>query len=105
MTAAPPTARSLYEIRESTRQQPAATAGHDAGRAVCVQRQVMVMRTANAVGLYGPPGFKSPILRFLSSSFALTTRLGELLLSAFPGTLRAQCAHTTAIGPRFRSAP
>jgi hypothetical protein len=26
--------------------------------------------TANAVGLYGPPGFKSPILRHLSSIYA-----------------------------------
>ena len=69
MTAGPPTARSLHEICESARQQPAATA------ALCRTSHVrstpvIVMGTANAVGLYGPPGFKSPILRLLSSSYA-----------------------------------
>ena len=42
-------------------------------------------RAANAVGLYGPPGFKSPILRSLSSSYARALSLGGLLLPAFQG--------------------
>ena len=65
------------------------------GEPVCVQCQVMVMRTANAVGLYGPPGFKSPILRYLSSSYARVLCLGGLLLSAFQGP----CAHNARTRP------
>jgi hypothetical protein len=49
--------------------------------------------TANAVGLYGPPGFKSPILRHLSSNYAGVLCLGELLLWAFQD-LCAHNAHT-----------
>jgi len=48
--------------------------------------------TANAVGLYGPPGFKSPILR---SSFVRALRLGGLLVSAF----RGRCVAIAAIRP------
>ena len=40
-------------------------------------------RAANAVGLYGPPGFKSPILRFLSSGFTRALIAGKPLLRAF----------------------
>ena len=69
MTAGPQTVRSLHEICESARQQPAAAAA--LCRTIRVRSApVIVMRTANAVGLYGPPGFKSPILRLLSSSYA-----------------------------------
>jgi hypothetical protein len=46
-------------------------------------------RAANAVGCNHPPGFKSPILRFLSSSFAPGHHSGGLLLSASPDL----CAH------------
>jgi hypothetical protein len=81
-TAGPSTARSLHEICESARQQPAATA------ALCRTSRirsvpVIVMRTANAVGLYGPPGFKSPILRLLSSGSTRRFAPGVPLLSAF----------------------
>jgi hypothetical protein len=40
--------------------------------------------TANAVGLYGPPGFKSPILRHLSSSYARALSLGGLRGGLWP---------------------
>src|SRR6516162_110061 len=78
----PPTARPLHEICQSARQQPAATA------AICQASRVrsapvVVIGTANAVGLYGPPGFKSPILRHLSSSYARALRPGGLLFFAF----------------------
>jgi hypothetical protein len=46
-------------------------------------------RAANAVGCNHPPGFKSPILRFLSSSFARWHRPGRLLLPAS----HDPCAH------------
>lgn len=45
--------------------------------------------TANAVGLHGPPGFKSPILRHLSSGFTRRFLTGRPLLSAF----LTPCAH------------
>jgi len=51
---------------------------------------------AAAVGLYGPPGFKSPILRSLSSSYARALRLGGLL-SAFQGV----CVAMAAIRPLY----
>jgi serine/threonine-protein kinase RsbW len=41
------------------------------------------LRTANAVGLYGPPGFKSPILRLLSSGFTRAFIAGRPLFPAF----------------------
>jgi hypothetical protein len=53
-------------------------------------------RTANAVGPCGPPGFKSPILRLLSSSSVLTARPGGLLFSASPDP----CAHNARTWPR-----
>jgi len=40
--------------------------------------------TANAVGLHGPPGFKSPILRHLSSCCVRVLGLSALLLLASP---------------------
>jgi hypothetical protein len=55
-------------------------------------------RAANAVGLYGPPGFKSPILRHLSSSYARTLSLGGLLLSAFS----CLCVATAWPSPQIR---
>ena len=51
--------------------------------------------TANAVGCNHPPGFKSPILRFLSSSFAPGFHSGGLLLSASPDP----CAHNARTRP------
>ena len=44
-------------------------------------------RAANAVGCNDPPGFKSPILRFLSSGFTRSFFAGRPLLPAF----RAPC--------------
>jgi hypothetical protein len=80
-------------------------AGHDArvsGTADLQFRTIAVMPgpprhdgkdTANAVGLYGPPGFKSPILRHLSSSYARALSLGGLPLSAS----RTPCVAIAAI--------
>ena len=58
-------------------------------------------RAANAVGLYGPPGFKSPILRSssLSSSYAQGLRPGRLLLSAFQGPCVAPAWPWPSSGP------
>ena len=53
------------------------------------------VRTANAVGLYGPPGFKSPILRLLSSGFTRRFFAGRPLLSAS----LAPCAHNARTRP------
>ena len=82
MTAGPQTACSLHEICKSAREQPVAAALCQASRVRSAP--VIVMRTANAVGCNHPPGFKSPILRFLSSSFAPVLHSGGLLLSASP---------------------
>jgi hypothetical protein len=81
MTAGPQTACSLHEICKSAREQPVAAALCQASRVRSAP--VIVMRTANAVGLYGPPGFKSPILRFLSSGSTLTFIAGRPLFRAF----------------------
>jgi hypothetical protein len=52
--------------------------------------------TANAVGWQHPPGFKSPILRHLSSSYARPPSFGELLLSA---------SRTPCVAPVWPSPP
>jgi len=53
------------------------------------------LRTANAVGCNHPPGFKSPILRLLSSGFTRRFITGRPLLSAF----LAPCAHNARTRP------
>ena len=56
-------------------------------------------RAANAVGCNHPPGFKSPILRFLSSGSALTFIAGRPLFRAF----RASCVAMAVCWPLFPS--
>ena len=66
-----PTCRSLppsLDLRVHIRTDPAE---HDCHR------------SANAVGCNHPPGFKSPILRFLSSAYTRRFFAGRPLLSAF----------------------
>ena len=59
------------------------------------------IRTANAVGCNHPPGFKSPILRLLSSGYTRRFITGRPLLSAFLAPCVAPCVAMADIRPDF----
>ena len=55
--------------------------------------------TANAVGWQHPPGFKSPILRHLSSSFARKCRSGRAAAPVLAWPLRVHQGHRAVLCP------
>jgi hypothetical protein len=58
-------------------------------------------RSANAVGVYAPPGFKSRSLRLLTSSLSPIANQGGLLVFAF----QAPCAHIARTSRIFAPLP
>ena len=61
--------------------------------------------TANAVGCNHPPGFKSPILRSLSSSYVRALQLRRAAAFRFPGPLRGHRRNLAAHLPHPLPAP